>query len=103
MKRAREDSTRFCFAKHFELGDTEPRAREDSTRFCFEKPHRAAAAAPVAKNSPPACFLDAPAQGFESIGRRKKGRLRKESSLFWRAREDSNPRHPEPESGALSS
>ena len=48
------------------------RAREDSTRFPFGKPHRAAAAAPVAKNSPPDCFLDAPAQGFESRSPKKK-------------------------------
>ena len=38
--------------------------RVDSTCFCFAKPLRAAAAAPVAKNSPQDCFFNAPAQGF---------------------------------------
>ena len=57
------------------------RAREDSTRFPFGKPHRAAAAAPVAKNSPPDCFLDAPAQGFES-SQGKERRLRRCEVFF---------------------
>ena len=47
----------------------------ESTRFCFAKPLRAAAAAPLAKNSPQDCFLHARAFGSIPSRTKEKGAM----------------------------
>ena len=68
------------------------RPKQGSTCFRFAKPHRVAAATPVAKNSPQDCFLNAPAQGFESLRPRQKKKDIRMDVLFlsWWTIRDSN-------------
>ena len=56
------------------------------------KPHRAAAAAPLAKNSPQDCFLNARAFGSHPTVPPKKNAQALPERFLWRRRRDSNPR-----------